>query len=141
MSTLFDLAFYVVAPFWALMVFAPTWSVTHRVISSPLILLPGIVVWAIAAIPVFPDLWAAVSQPTLAKFTAFLGDDNAVTLIWAQVLAWDLFIGRWMYLESRERRIHPLIMGPLLVLTVLLSPIGVPVFLLLRMKPRVGSAV
>jgi hypothetical protein len=37
-----------------------------------------------------------------------------------------------MYLDSRERRLHPLFTSPLLVLTVLLSPIGLPLYLALR---------
>ncbi|WP_026424503.1 ABA4-like family protein [Actinokineospora inagensis] len=146
MSTLFSLAFAVAAPFWLLMIVAPTWTWTRRIAGSPLIVLPGLVVWAIAAIPVFGTLVADVTNPDLAKWLDFLRDDNAVTLVWAQVLAWDLFIGRWIYLDSRERGVHPLLMAPVLVLTILLSPIGLPVYLLVRLgfrapgtRSRVGS--
>jgi hypothetical protein len=47
-----------------------------------------------------------------------------------------------MYLDSRERRLHPLLMSPLLVLTVLLSPIGFPLYLALRrnLTPLAGTA-
>ncbi|CRK59815.1 hypothetical protein [Alloactinosynnema sp. L-07] len=135
-SLLFDLAFWVTVPFWGLMVVAPRWSWTHRIVSSPWIVLPTLVVWAILAVPLFPELWSAVTSPSLAKFQAFAADDGAVALLWAQIIAWDLFIGRWMYLESRTLNIHPLIMGPLLVFTILLSPIGLPVFLVLRARSR-----
>ena len=37
-----------------------------------------------------------------------------------------------MYLDSRERRIHPLPMAPVLVLTILLSPFGLVSYLVLR---------
>ena len=37
-----------------------------------------------------------------------------------------------MYLDSRERGLHPLIMAPLFVLTILLSPLGLLSYLLLR---------
>ncbi|WP_436492198.1 ABA4-like family protein [Actinokineospora sp. HUAS TT18] len=135
-SLLFDLAFWVTVPFWALMVFAPRWSWTHRIVSSPWIVLPTLVVWAVLAAPLFPELWSAVTTPSEAKLRAFVEQDGAVALIWAQIIAWDLFIGRWMYLESRRLDIHPLIMGPLLVFTILLSPIGLPVFLVLRASKR-----
>ena len=134
MSLLFDLAFYAAAPFWALMILAPTWSWTARIIHTPWIVLPVLVVWAVAAVPVFGPLWAVVTSPDLAGFTGLLTEPAAVTAVWAQIIAWDLFIGRWMYLDSRERHAHPLVMGPLLVLTVLLSPIGLPLYLAARKR-------
>jgi hypothetical protein len=131
-SPLFDLSFYVAAPFWALMIFAPTWSWTERIASSPWIVAAPLAVWLVLATPRIGPLWSAVSQPSLAVFQALLADPGAVALVWAQIIAWDLFVGRWMYLDSRQRDIHPLVMGPLLVFTILLSPIGLPAYLVLR---------
>lgn len=136
MSTLFDLAFYVAAPFWALMILAPTWSWTARIIASPWIVLPVLVVWAVAAIPVFGPLWMLVVSPSLSGLRDLVADPGALTAVWAQIIAWDLFIGRWIYLDSRARGVHPLLASPLLVLTVLLSPIGLPLYLLLRVHHR-----
>jgi hypothetical protein len=131
-NILFDLAFSLAAPFWALMIVAPGWSWTRRVAASPWIVAPTLVVWAVLAVPLFPDLWAVVTRPSLPALRALLTDPDAVALIWAQIIAWDLFIGRWMYLDSRERGVHPLVMAPLLVFTILLSPIGFPLYLVLR---------
>jgi hypothetical protein len=133
-ATLFDLTFLLIAPFWALMIFAPTWSWTARIVGTPWIVLPVLVVWAVAAAPVFGPLWALVTSPDLAGFTDLLTAPAAVTAVWAQIIAWDLFIGRWMYLDGRERHMHPLVMSPLLVLTVLLSPIGLPLYLAVRKR-------
>jgi hypothetical protein len=132
MSTLFDLAFYTATPFWLLMILLPTWSWTKRIISTPWITLPILVVWAIAALPLFGPLWTLVAGPSLAGFQDLLAEPGAITAIWAQIIAWDLFIGRWMYLDSRKRGVHPLLMGPVLLLTVLLSPIGFPLYLAFR---------
>jgi hypothetical protein len=131
-TTLFQLAFLTAVPFWALMIITPTWGRAHRIVSSPLIILPTLVVWAFAIAPVFGDFAAEMLNPDLAGVRALFADDRVVAAVWAQVLAWDLFVGRWIYLDSRARRIHPLIMAPLLVLTILLSPIGVPLYLGLR---------
>ena len=131
-SRVFDLSFYVAAPFWLLMIAAPHWAWTRRIISAPLIVLPVLVVWLVLAVPVFPDLVALVVRPELDGLVEFVRDDGALAALWAQIIAWDLFIGRWMYLDSRERDVHPLVMGPLLVVTVLLSPIGLPVYLASR---------
>lgn len=138
MSTLFDLAFYVAAPFWALMILLPTWSWTAKIVASPWIVLPALVVWAVAAIPVFGPLWMLVVSPNLSGLRDLVADPGALTAVWAQIIAWDLFIGRWMYLDSRARGVHPLLMSPLLVLTVLLSPIGLPLYLLLRTARQRG---
>ena len=68
--------------------------------------------------------------------TALLAEPAAVTAVWAQVIAWDLFVGRWMYLDVRARAVHPLLMSALLVLTVLLSPIGLPLYLAIRPRKK-----
>ncbi|MFG2042559.1 ABA4-like family protein [Dactylosporangium sp. NPDC048998] len=135
-ATLFRLAFLAAVPFWALMILAPTWRWTHRIASSPLIVLPALVVWAFAIAPGFGDFAREMLDPDLAGVKALLANDDVVAAVWAQVIAWDLFIGRWIYLDSRERGLHPLLMAPVLVLTILLSPIGMPLYLALRLlKP------
>lgn len=129
---LFDVTFYLAAPFWALMIVLPGWSVTRRVIASPLIVLPTLVVFTVVVVPQLGEFLAAVSRPTLDGVQGLVSSPEGTAAIWAQVLAWDLFIGRWMYLDSRERRIHPLVMAPLLLVTILISPFGLPAYLALR---------
>lgn len=48
------------------------------------------------------------------------------------MIAWDLLVGQWMYLQGRKLGLSPLLMGPLLVLTILLSPFGLLIFLAVR---------
>jgi hypothetical protein len=138
---LFDLSFYLAAPFWALMILAPTWGWTRLIMSSPWSVAPVLVVWTILAVPLLPDLWAAVTRPSLPALQALLADPAAVALLWAQIIAWDLFVGRWMYLDARARGVHPLIMSPLLVFTVLLSPFGLPIYLVIRARVRESEPV
>ncbi|OKJ16401.1 hypothetical protein AMK21_26635 [Streptomyces sp. CB00316] len=135
-GTLFEITFYLAAPFWLLMIFAPTWSVTMRVASSPLTVLPLLAVYTVLAVQVFPELWTAVSSPdidTLRELTALAEGAGA---LWAQVIAWDLLVGQWVFLQSRKLGFSPWLMGPLLVLTVLLSPFGLLLFLALRATRR-----
>jgi hypothetical protein len=129
---LFDLSFSLAAPFWLLMILAPRWRRTVAIARSPLTVLPVLAVYLALAIPVLPELWAAVSSPSLDGFRELTVLANGAGAIWAQVIAWDLLIGQWMFLEARRTGLHPLLMGPLLLFTILLSPIGVLVFLAIR---------
>ncbi|MEU7895730.1 ABA4-like family protein [Nonomuraea sp. NPDC049152] len=133
---LFDLSFYVAAPFWALMILAPTWRVTRLVAGSPLIVLPAVAVNLVLLVPLLSGFWPVVTQPSLEGLRRLVADPDAPAALWAQIIAWDLFVGRWMYLDSRERKVHPLLMGPVLAFTILLSPIGLPIYLALRLAYR-----
>jgi len=61
-----------------------------------------------------------------------VSDPAMLTFVWAQIIAWDLFVGRWLYRDGLKRGISPWVMSPLLVLTIMLSPIAVPLYLILR---------
>jgi ABA4-like protein len=132
MSTTFTLVLVAAAPFWALMILAPNWRGTRSVTSTPWMALPPLVFWFVFAIPHFGELLPAVAKPTLDGWQDLAANPATMTMLWAQIIAWDLFIGRWMYLDSRQRNAHPLAMAALLVLAIVLSPIAVPLYLLLR---------
>jgi hypothetical protein len=129
---LFELSFFLAAPVWLLMIFAPGWRWTERLAASPLTVVPILAVYLALAVPVLPELWAAVSSPDVDTFRELTALANGAGAIWAQVIAWDLLLGQWMYREARRLGLSPLLMGPLLILTILLSPLGLLVFLGLR---------
>jgi hypothetical protein len=129
---LFTLTFPLAAPFWALMILAPGWSVTRRIIGSPLVAVPPMLVYAVLVVPQFATVFPAVVSPELAGVATLLGTPAGAAAGWAHFIAFDLFVGRWIYLDSRERGIHPLVMAPVLVLTILLAPLGLVAHLLLR---------
>jgi hypothetical protein len=136
MSLAFILVFMACAsPFWTLMIVAPGWRWTQRIMASPWSVTPPLIFWFIFALPRFGELLPHVAKPTLAGWQELVSDPAALTFVWAQIIAWDLFLGRWMYLDSRKRGIHPLAASPLIALATLLSPIAVPLYLLLRNRP------
>lgn len=135
-GTLFEVTFYLAAPFWLLMIFAPGWSVTTRIVSSPLTVLPLLAVYTVLAVQVFPELWTAVSSPDIDTFRELTALAEGAGALWAQVIAWDLLIGQGMFLQARKLGLSPWLMGPLLVLTILLSPFGLLAFLALRATRR-----
>ena len=133
---LFALAFPLAAPFWALMILAPGWSVTRRVVSSPLIVVPPLLVYAAAVLPGLTVFLPAVTSPTAAGVAALLGSPVGAAAGWAHFIGFDLFVGRWCYLDARERGLPALVMAPLLVLTILLGPLGLLTYLIVRIVFR-----
>ncbi|MCF0092944.1 MULTISPECIES: ABA4-like family protein [unclassified Micromonospora] len=142
-ATLFSLTFAVAAPFWALMILAPRWSWTARIIGSPLIVLPVVVIYALLVVPAFGEVLPAVASPTLAGVRELLGTPDGAAAGWAHLIAFDLFVGRWAWLDSRERGVPALVMAPVLVLTILLGPLGLAAYLGVRTRwrqPAVAAA-
>jgi hypothetical protein len=129
---LYGLAFPLAVPFWALMILAPTWSLTRRIVSSPLIVAPILLVCLALMLPGFGDFWSNYTSPTLPGLRELFGTERGAAVIWAHLIAFDLFVGRWMYLDSRDHGVHPLLMAPLLFLTILVSPLGLALYLVLR---------
>ncbi|MEU6929965.1 ABA4-like family protein [Streptomyces sp. NPDC046374] len=129
---LFELTFVLTAPVWLLMILAPGRRLTERVAASPLTVLPVLAVYLVLVAPVLPELWAAVSSPDLDVFRELTASANGAGAVWAQIIAWDLLLGQWMYREGRHLRLSPFLMSPFLVLTILLSPIALLLFLPIR---------
>lgn len=134
--TLFEITFYLAAPFWALMILAPRWSLTRRVMSTPWVAALPLAVYTVLVIPEFATLWAAVSRPDLDVLRDFLATPVGAAAIWAHLISFDLFIGRWMYRDALERGIPHLVLAPILLLTIPLSPFGLLAYLTVRSLHR-----
>jgi len=132
METLFKLSSLAILPFWALMIFLPRWRVTKRLMSSPLVCAAPAALYAALVIPRFAEVWRAVSSPELSGIAALLGSPVGATVSWLHFLAFDLFVGRWIYLDGRERGVPALVMAPMLFLTLMLGPCGFLLYLIVR---------
>ncbi|MEV4620820.1 ABA4-like family protein [Asanoa sp. NPDC049573] len=133
-AALFTLTFALAAPFWALMILLPRWSWTTRIITSPLIVLPVLVIYALLVLPAAGDVLPAVLSPTLSGVRDLFGTADGAAAVWAHMIAFDLFVGRWTWLDSRERGVPALVMAPVLVLTLLLGPLGLAAYLGFRTR-------
>jgi len=131
---LFGLTFAVAAPFWALMILLPRWSWSVRIVSSPLIVLPVVLIYAALVLPNLDTVFPAVASPTLEGIRDLLGTADGAAAAWAHMIAFDLFVGRWAWLDGRTRRMPALVMSPILVLTILLGTLGLLVYLLARTR-------
>ena len=133
-GVLFSLTFAVAAPFWALMILLPRWSWTARIVRSPLIVVPPLLIYGLLVLPDLGEVLPAVASPTLDGVRTLLGTATGAAAGWAHMIAFDLFVGRWAWLESRERGVPALVMAPVLLLTIMLGPLGLLVYLLVRLR-------
>ncbi|NMO51105.1 DUF4281 domain-containing protein [Actinoplanes sp. TBRC 11911] len=131
-GTLFGLTFTLAAPFWALMILAPSWSWTRRIIESPLIAVPIALIYAVLVASEWGAILPAVLTPSFVDVRELLATATGAAAAWAHMIAFDLFVGRWSYLDSRERRIPAVVMAPVLLLTILLGPLGLLAYLAVR---------
>jgi hypothetical protein len=132
METLFKLSSFTVLPFWALMIFLPRWAATKRLMSSPQVCASPGALYAALVIPRFAEVWRAVSSPELSGVAAILGSPVGATVAWLHFLAFDLFVGRRIYLDGRERGVPAWVTAPALFLTLMLGPCGFLLYLILR---------
>lgn len=132
LETLFSLSNLLVLPFWALMILLPRWGWTRRIMASPLVVLGPALIYVALVLPQVPTLLPALSNPSAAGVAALLGTPFGATVGWVHFLAFDLFVGRWAYLDAQERGMHPLLVSPILLLVFMFGPLGLVVFLIAR---------
>ncbi len=131
MNPLFPLSFLVM-PFWALMILLPRWRWTERIVRTPIGSVVPAALYAALVVPRLGEIWPAVSRPTLSGVATLLGSPAGATIAWVHFLAFDLFVGRWIYLDSQQRRISALLIAPVLFLTLMLGPGGFLLYLIVR---------
>lgn len=132
MNTLFSLSSFLTLPFWVLMIILPRWRWTQRIMNSPLSIVAPAVLYALLVLPSIASVLPAVLNPSLAGIRELLGSEAGATIAWVHFLAFDVFVGRWAYLNSRERQISALLMAPILFFTLMLGPIGLLLYLAAR---------
>jgi hypothetical protein len=103
--------------------------------------------WASTTVPItMPFLLAVIYVALVATalprseggFSSLAGVrtlfDNPWALLagWTHYLAFDLFIGGWEVRDAQQRRIPHLLLAPVLVLTFLLGPAGLLLYLAIR---------
>jgi hypothetical protein len=140
MEAIFSFSNLLVLPFWLLMIVLPHWRWTRRLMQSPLVSAAPALLYLVLALPRFGELLAAVANPTLPGIAAVLGTPAGAMLAWAHFLSFDLFVGRWVYLDSREHQISAWIMAPVLFFTLVLGPIGFLGYLAIRAVARTRRA-
>jgi branched-subunit amino acid transport protein AzlD len=111
-----------VLPFWALITLVPNWSITRRIMGSflPFVVIAALYVFCFAS-SFDPELLSTFANPTLQNTAALLADERITTAGWLHFLAFDLFVGRWIYWQGQETGIWT---RHSLVLCLFAGPIG-----------------
>lgn len=135
----FRLSNVLVLPFWAVMILLPRWRWTARMVRSPIGSVVSAALYAALVLPRLGEIWPAVSRPTLSGVATLLGSPAGATIAWVHFLAFDLFVGRWIYFDSQQRRISAWLMAPVLFLTLMLGPAGFLLYLIVRPLAAVVS--
>ena len=133
METLFNLSNLLVMPFWLLMIFLPGWRWTQRIMRSlwPIVVLAGI--YAVVLLSQIGDAAGSLLNPSLDGIASLLGTPAGAAAGWVHFLAFDLFVGRWAYLDSRTRGISAWLVAPTLFFVLMAGPLGLLLYLALRL--------
>src|SRR3954468_14155944 len=117
-----------VMPFWLLMLAAPRWRWTVRVLHSPLVIAAPVAIYAALVLPRLGVLMPALARPQLPCLAGLLGTPAGAMIAWAHFLALDLLAGRWIFFDARSRRLSPWLVSPVLALTLMFAPLGLAAY-------------
>ena len=132
MDLVFSASSLLVMPLWFLMIALPRWSGTVAIIRSPLVVLPAALLYTVLIVPGLLDVLPALARPELGPIAALLGTPTGATIAWVHFLAFDVFVGRWVFLDAKERGLSAWLVSPVLVLVLMVGPLGLATYLGLR---------
>ncbi len=128
---IFQICSTAVMPFWLLLMVAPRWEWTDKLVHRlwiPVSL--GLVyAYALFANPLSPE---GGGFGSLAGVMALFTSPYSVLAGWIHYLAFDLFIGAWEVRDAHRRGIPHWLVVPCLFFTLMLGPIGLALYLVLR---------
>lgn len=114
------------------MALLPHWRWTKRIVQSPWIIIGPCLLYALIVLPNAATILNAFFPLTLETVRALIGTPLGTAAGWQHFLAFDLFVGRWIYLDSRANNITAWLIAPILYLTLMLGPLGFLAYLVLR---------
>jgi ABA4-like protein len=129
-ETVFSVASFGVFPGWMLLILAPRWAWTRRIVLSGA--LSAALAVAYLAILLRHFLGAPGGFGSLDQVSRLFQDPWLLLAGWIHYLAFDLLVGAWEVQDAQTRRIAHVAVVPCLVLTFLFGPVGFLAYLGLR---------
>lgn len=116
---------------WLLLIIAPRWIVTRKIVLSGVIPLLLSAAYLILIILFFGKSEGGFGS--LADVMKLFTNEWSVLAGWIHYLAFDLFVGTWEVKDAQARRISHWFVIPCLFLTFMLGPIGFLLYSILRL--------
>lgn len=122
---------YSVLPAWLLLVVAPSWRWTSRIVHSALI--PTVLGIAYGVL-LFSDQPGPQGSSffTLDGVMRIFTSRQTVIACWLHYLIFDLFVGSWVARDARRLGVRHALCVPSLALTLLFGPLGLVSWLAIR---------
>jgi len=127
--------------FWLLLIVAPRWRGTELAVHSiavPLIL-------GLAYLWLFTRVWLGgegapgTNYTTLPGVMALFDSPTGAVMGWIHYLVFDLFVGAWEARDAVKRGVSHWVVVPCLIVTLMAGPIGLALYLVLRLVLRRGG--
>jgi hypothetical protein len=133
LNHLFSIAGDIVLPVWLLLILAPRWRWTQRLATfvAPLLLAA-----MYAALLLHGGRVKGGGYGSLAQVAQLFTSRELLLAGWIHYLAFDLFTGAWAARDALRLGISQWLVAPCLVLTFLFGPVGLALYLLLRLALR-----
>ena len=129
-ETIFALANTWILPGWLLLLFAPSWKYTGRIVFYLIIAVLAITyAWLLLT-----DLGSFDPEAgsTLANISEAFGNPRVVLIGWIHYLAFDMLAGLIIALDARRVGINRILMALPLFLTLMTGPFGLLIYLIIR---------
>ena len=129
-ETLFQICNTIAPVGWLMMIVAPRWIITRKLMLSGLLPLVLGVVYLSLIVLFFGKTEGGFGS--LEQVSKLFSDPFALTAGWIHYLAFDMFIGAWEINDSQKHQISHLAVIPCLFFTFMFGPIGLLLYFVVR---------
>ena len=127
----FNLVSFLPGPVWLALWLAPRHQWTSRAFVALVVVLAGL--YAFLILPKIPDLTPVIANPRLDNIMAMLATRPAIAAAWSHFVIGDIWIGRWIALDSSTLGLSKIARLPILILTLFFGPLGLLAYLAIRL--------
>ena len=130
-----------VVPAWALLILAPRWSWTDKIVHAVFYpLMFGVIYVTYLSLGVFfghsnPEAGFSTIEAVGALFSHPVG----LLTGWAHYLVFDLFVGAWIARDAKRRDLRHAFVIPCLFFTFMFGPLGLLLYVIIRKLTAKGG--
>ncbi|MGB0840389.1 MAG: ABA4-like family protein [Chitinophagales bacterium] len=129
-TLLFSICNTLVLPQWLLMIVAPKWTVTQKLVRSFAIPLALALVYLVYVFSIFGIEGGGFNS--LKQVMTLFQFEEAVLAGWVHYLAFDLLVGSWVLLNGQKNEMNHFFLIPCMLLCFMAGPVGFLLYIVLR---------